>query len=134
MGVSWRDMAHWKNPEPLGEWHYIDKGEYPDINKTILAWTIFNSYMILKDYMHEGKYRNVWTGTVITNRDVFTGKVDLFEKIVAWVYLDEEAHYVAPTVDGQFIKADKVAKYNENYYKRLAEEEDDEMENGEEEE
>lgn len=132
MGVSWRDLAKWKNPKPLGEWHYIDKGEYPDINKTILAWTIHNNYMILKDYMHEGKYRNVWTGTVVTNRDVFTGKVNLFESIVAWVYLDEEAYYVAPAVDGSFIKADKVAKYNENYYKRLAEVEDDEVENGEE--
>lgn len=76
--------------KPLGEWNYISEGKFPDIKRRIFAYTKSGNYVILKDYLNDGHLRNVWTGNEIASKSVFTGKIDNFENIEAWVYLEED--------------------------------------------
>lgn len=100
----------------LGEWNYIKDGKYPDITKTILVRTHGGSYAILKDYQKDGYLRNIWTGNTFANRSVFTGRIDNFENIEAWVYLEEDDELTVHATDGQFVKEKNVLSYNEHCY------------------
>lgn len=111
-----------KRLNPLGEWNYIAEGKYPDITKTILARTHKGNYAILKDYQKDGHLRNIWTGNVFARRDVFTGKIDNFENIQAWVYLEEDDNLTVCARDGQFVKEKHVLSYNELCYNKEEEE------------
>ena len=113
-----------KKLKELGEWNYIAEGKYPDIRKTILVRTHGGSYVILKDYQKDGHLRNIWTGNVFANRSVFTGKIDNFEDIEAWVYLEEDDNLTVQACDGQFVKEKHVLSHNEHCYDEK--EEDDE--------
>ena len=115
-----------KRLNPLGEWQYISDGKYPDIERTILARTHGGSYLILKDYLKDGHLRNVWTGNVFANRDVFTGRINNFENMEAWVYLDGDDNLTVHARDGQFVKEKSVLKYNEHCYDEEEEENDEE--------
>ena len=117
-----------KRLNPLGEWNYISEGKYPDITRTILARTHGGSYAILKDYLKDGHLRNIWTGNAFANRSVFTGKIDNFENIEAWVYLEEDGNLTVQARDGQFVKENHVLSYNEHCYDEDEEEEDDDEE------
>ena len=110
----------------IGEWNYISEGKYPDIRRTILARTHGGSYAILKDYQKDGHLRNIWTGNVFANRSVFTGKIDNFELMEAWVYLEEDDNLTVHARDGQFVKEKHVLSYNEHCYDEEKEEEEDE--------
>ena len=79
-----------KRLKPLGEWNYISEGKFPDIHKLILAHMEYDNYVLLKDYLKDGHLRNIWTGNEIANRNVFTGEINNFEHIIAWVYVEED--------------------------------------------
>jgi hypothetical protein len=100
----------------LGEWNYIADGKYPDTNKTILACTKGGSFLILKDYLKDGHLRNIWTGNVFANRSVFTGKIDNFENMEAWVYLEEDENLTVQARDGSYVKEKDVLEYNKHCY------------------
>lgn len=75
--------------KPLGEWNYISEGKFPDTHRLILARTDYQNYVLLKEYLKDGHLRNIWTGNAIANRNVFTGEINNFEHIIAWVYVEE---------------------------------------------
>ena len=100
----------------IGEWNYISEGKYPDISRTILACTKGGNFLILKDYLRDGRLRNIWTGNVFANKNVFTGKTDNFENMEAWVYLEEDENLTVRARDGQYVKEKHVLNYNEHYY------------------
>lgn len=116
-----------KRLNPLGEWNYISEGKYPDIRRTILVKTHGGSYVILKDYQKDGQLRNIWTGNAFANRSVFTGKIDNFENIEAWVYLEEDKDLTVQARDGQFVKEEHVLSYNKHCYDKKEEVEDEEI-------